>query len=95
MIPAGISANSQFITYKGNKNGARSKDLFHNKLLMIPVQFGFNALQANSLGFTKSIYFDFKSTASASEIVINNLKPYMEVIQVGDVTLVKRHGCDL
>ena len=33
-----------------------------------------------------------KSTASASELVINGLKPYINVIQIGDVTTGKNVG---
>lgn len=89
LIPAGISANSQFITYKGNKNGGEVKRSFSQQIAYASNAINFNALQANSLGLQKVYVLTSKSTASASEIVINNLKPYMEVIQVGEVTLGK------
>jgi carboxyl-terminal processing protease len=40
----------------------------------------------NSLNLTKVYVLTTKSTASASELVINCLKPYIDVIQIGDVT---------
>lgn len=46
----------------------------------------------NSLGLTKMYVITSKSTASASELVINGLKPYIEVIQIGDVTTGKNVG---
>ncbi|MEZ0007530.1 carboxyl-terminal processing protease [Flavobacterium sp. 28YEA47A] len=46
----------------------------------------------NSLNLTKVYVLTSKSTASASELVINGLKPYIEVIQIGDVTTGKNVG---
>lgn len=89
MIPPGISPDSQFITYKGNKNGGEVKRTFSQQIAYDPDSLPFNALHANSLGLNKVYVLTSKSTASAAEIVINNLKPYMEVIQVGDATLGK------
>jgi carboxyl-terminal processing protease len=40
----------------------------------------------NSLNLSKVYIITSKSTASASELVINCLKPYIDVIQIGDVT---------
>lgn len=40
----------------------------------------------NSLNLTKVYVLTSKGTASASELVINCLKPYVNVIQIGDVT---------
>ncbi len=46
----------------------------------------------NSLNLSKVIVLTTKSTASASELVINGLKPYVQVIQIGDVTVGKNVG---
>lgn len=89
LIPAGISASSSFITYKGNKNGGEVKRTFAQQITYDPNALDFNTLRANALGLNKVYILTSNSTASASEIVINNLKPYMQVIQVGDVTLGK------
>jgi len=89
LIPSGISADSQFITYKGNKNGGEVKRTFSQQIAYDPNALDFNTLHANSLGLNKVYILTSSSTASASEIVINNLKPYMEVIQVGEKTLGK------
>jgi carboxyl-terminal processing protease len=40
----------------------------------------------NSLNLTKVYILTSKGTASASELVINGLKPYMNVVQIGDFT---------
>lgn len=46
----------------------------------------------NSLNLTKIYILTSASTASASELVINGLKPYMTVVQIGDVTTGKNVG---
>jgi hypothetical protein len=46
----------------------------------------------NSVGMTKIYSLTSKSTASASELVINGLKPYMDVVQIGDTTVGKNVG---
>ncbi|MGJ5643169.1 S41 family peptidase [Formosa sp. S-31] len=40
----------------------------------------------NSLQLSRVYVLTTQSTASASELIINGLKPYIEVIQIGDVT---------
>lgn len=51
---------------------------------------GGNAI--NSLNLSKVYVLTSKSTASSSELVINGLKPYIEVIQIGDATVGKNVG---
>lgn len=89
LIPSGISAGSPFITYKGNKNGGEVKRTFSQQIAYDPNALDFNTLHASSLGLNKVYILSSGSTASASEIVINNLKPYMQVIQIGGKTLGK------
>ncbi len=51
-----------------------------------------NESSINSLNLTKVYILTSKSTASASELVINGLKPYIDVVQIGDVTTGKNVG---
>ncbi|KQS46127.1 peptidase S41 [Flavobacterium sp. Leaf359] len=51
---------------------------------------GGNAI--NSLNLSKVYILTSKSTASSSELVINGLKPYIGVVQIGDVTVGKNVG---
>ena len=46
----------------------------------------------NSLNLDKIYILTSKSTASASELIINSLKPYINVIQLGDTTIGKNVG---
>lgn len=89
LIPSGITANSQFITYKGNKNGGEVERTFAQQIAYDPNALDFNTLHANALGLNKVYILTSNNTASASEIVINNLKPYLQVTQIGQVTLGK------
>ncbi|WP_428224673.1 S41 family peptidase [Flavobacterium sp.] len=51
-----------------------------------------NGSAINSLGLSKVYILTTKSTASASELVINGLKPYVNVIQIGRTTTGKNVG---
>lgn len=46
----------------------------------------------NGLNLTKVYVLTSKSSASATELVINCLKPYIQVVQIGDVTAGKNVG---
>lgn len=43
-------------------------------------------VEANTLNLNRAFFITTKNTASASELVINGLKPFMEVVQVGSST---------
>lgn len=51
-----------------------------------------NGTTINSLHLNKVYILTSSGTASASELVINGLKPYINVIQIGDVTIGKNVG---
>ncbi|AZA83228.1 peptidase S41 [Chryseobacterium lactis] len=89
LIPSGITSGSPFILFKGNKNGGEVKRTFAEQIAYDPKALGFNTLRANALGLNKVYILTSNSTASAAEIVVNNLKPYLQVIQIGDITLGK------
>ncbi|AKK73929.1 peptidase S41 [Chryseobacterium gallinarum] len=89
LIPSGITSASPFIIFKGNKNGGEVKRTFAQQIAYDPKALDFNTLRANALGLGKVYILTSNSTASAAEIIINNLKPYIQVIQIGDVTLGK------
>jgi len=60
-------------------------------LNLFPTRLGNNEA-ISSLNLSKIYILTTKSTASASELVINGLKPYINVIQIGDVTIGKNVG---
>lgn len=51
-----------------------------------------NGAALNSLNLSKVYVLTTKSTASASELVINGLVPYIDVVQIGDNTVGKNVG---
>lgn len=89
MIPSGISANSPFIIYKGNKNGGQVNLSFTQQIATDTSAPNFNTLFNHNLGLNKVYVLTTESTASASETVINNLKPYLQVVQIGGKTMGK------
>ena len=75
--------NAKIQAYFDANNPASTKNLFSDKIGTTPI---------NSLNMTKIYILTSKSTASASELVINGLKPYVNVVQIGDVTTGKNVG---
>ena len=79
--------------------GTNTEDIFLRKRYNEKLQEQFNDSQLdiyfadkvngqtiNSLGLTKLYVLTSTSSASASELLINSLEPYMDVIQIGGVT---------
>lgn len=88
MIAPRISFNSQFITYKGNKNGGvRNETLGSTATFDKTVNF--NSLLESNLGLSRVYILSTGATASAAEVMINNLKPYMQVTLIGEKTVGK------
>ena len=75
--------NAKIESYYATNNPESLKDFFVDKIGTIPI---------NSLNMTKIYILTSRSSASASELVINGLKPYMNVVQIGDVTVGKNVG---
>ncbi|WGQ09291.1 S41 family peptidase [Pedobacter gandavensis] len=88
MIPAGITAESPFITYKGNKNGGSRNESIGTAAADVPI-IDFKAVLQLNLGLSRVFILTTAGTASAAELVVNNLKPYLQVKVVGAQTLGK------
>jgi hypothetical protein len=69
-----------------------SKEEAAVSIFMVSVTTTGNGSAINSLNLNKIYILTSKSTASASELVINGLKPYINVVQIGDVTTGKNVG---
>lgn len=89
MIPSGISSDKPFIKYIGNKNGGTVNMTFAEQIAFDTSAPSFGTLHTNSLNLSRVFVITSRNTASASEIVINNLRPYMQVLQIGATTLGK------
>jgi carboxyl-terminal processing protease len=75
--------NDKINSYFESEDPEALKNLFTNTVGSAPL---------NSLNLTKVYVLTTKSTASASELVINGLKPYIDVVQIGDMTTGKNVG---
>ncbi|AOW11102.1 S41 family peptidase [Flavobacterium gilvum] len=75
--------NDKINAYFESEDPNALKNLFTNTIGNTPI---------NSLNLTKVYILTTKSTASASELVINGLKPYIDVVQIGDITTGKNVG---
>lgn len=75
--------NTKINTYyeANDPNGLRN--FFTDKIGTTPI---------NSVNMTKVYILTTKSTASASELIINGLKPHINVVQIGDLTVGKNVG---
>ena len=75
--------NAKIESYFAANDPESLKNLFTDKIGTTPI---------NSVNMTKVYILTSESTASASELVINGLKPYITVVQIGDVTTGKNVG---
>ncbi len=75
--------NPKIQSYYETNNPEYLKNLFVDKMGTTPI---------NSLNMTKVYILTTDVTASASELIINGLKPHITVVQIGDVTAGKNVG---
>lgn len=75
--------NDKIESYFAANDPESLKNYFVDKMGSTPI---------NSVNMTRIYILTSESTASASELVINGLKPYINVIQIGDVTVGKNVG---
>ena len=76
--------NDKLQAYWENNNPNQLVNNFTNSLK--------DGTSISGLNLTKLYVLTSRSTASASELVINGLKPYLQIIQIGDVTTGKNVG---
>lgn len=85
MIAPSISYNSPFITYKGNRNGGvRTESI--GSAATFDGTVNFNTLLQYNLSLPRIFILGTGATASAAEVMVNNLRPYTQVILTGEKT---------
>lgn len=89
ILAPNIQSNDLFIEYEGNPNGGDVNQSFQEALEMNESQVGFEALKSAHPSIQKLYILCGSHTASAAEIIINNLKPFMNVITIGEKTVGK------
>lgn len=75
--------NEKIESYFAANDPESLKNLFVDKIDTTPI---------NSLGVNKIYILTTSATASASELIINGLKPYISVVHIGEVTTGKNVG---
>ncbi len=88
LLLADIKENDIFARYQGNKNLKNREDSFASALQGQPDGYSFMAAEILKQGLHLKRIFILTgpNTASASEMLINGLHPYVQVVQVGDKT---------
>jgi carboxyl-terminal processing protease len=86
-----FNANNTFITYRGNRHGGTVKLSFKEAIQYSANATGrdMNYLQSLHIGLARIFILTSGATASAAELLANNLKPYMPVKLIGEKTLGK------
>ncbi len=86
LLAPNIQPDDLFIKFKGNNNGGTISQSFRQSLEMNESQVTFQELRNAHPEIRKIYILCGRHTASASEIIINNLKPYMDVVTIGEKT---------
>lgn len=89
ILAPNIKSDDLFITFRGNKNGGVVNKTFKEALVMNETQVSFETLRTVHPPIQEIFILSGSHTASASEIIINNLKPYMKVTVIGEKTVGK------
>ncbi|MBO9730676.1 MAG: hypothetical protein J7623_18680 [Chitinophaga sp.] len=94
MTAPAITATSTFVKYSGNgRMGTRTLDFATT--LSVPENgdvIPFGSLANAQLQLPRVFILSGHQTVSAAELLINNLKPYTQVIQIGETTVGKDKG---
>ncbi|QNK61320.1 hypothetical protein H7F33_12160 [Pedobacter sp. PAMC26386] len=88
MIAPKTTEGATFVEYRGNAKAGSRKSSFGAELKRLQ-QAGFAELSAYQLNLNRVYVLTGNHTASASELLINSLRPYITVIQSGQQTLGK------
>ena len=89
ILAPNIQSNNLFIKFEGNANGGNVDQSFLQALQSNESKVSFEALRNAHPSISRIYVLCGNRTASASELIINNLKPYMEVITIGEKTFGK------
>ena len=91
MLASNFNPTNIFITYRGNRHGGTVKQSFQNAIAFSGNASGKNMtdLQSANLHLTRLFILTSPETASAAELLTHNLRPYIQVIQIGETTFGK------
>jgi len=89
-VIANVNAQQVFAIYQANRNGGKQYRSFQDAISENRYQpQDFSELLARRFSLSKVYVLTTGATASAAELLINTLRPFIEVVQVGEKTLGK------
>jgi len=89
-VIANVNAQQVFAIYQANRNGGKQFRSFQDAISENRYQpQDFNELLARRFSLSKVYVLTTGATASAAELLINTLRPFVEVVHVGEKTLGK------
>lgn len=85
---ADVQPNDVFVQYRGNGRLQNLQETFAQTLSRQPDGYSFSAseIREKGLGLKRLFVLGTGYTASASEMLINNLRPYIDVVHIGSVS---------
>lgn len=91
MLAPNTTEGNTFVEYRGNSNAGVRKSSFAAELNQLPsgIRMNFKDLISYRSGLGKVYFLTGSHTASAAELLVNALKPYLPVVQIGSQTLGK------
>lgn len=91
MLAPAATEGKIFVQYRGNSNAGTRQSSFGAELNLLPsgLKKSFSELSSYRLGLSRVYLLTGSHTASAAELLVNALKPYMNVVQLGKQTLGK------
>ncbi|AMP99316.1 hypothetical protein AY601_2425 [Pedobacter cryoconitis] len=91
MISSNVTEGATFVEYRGNSNAGTRKSSFGAELGKVQTvqKISFSGLSNYRLNLSRVYVLTGSHTASAAELLINSLRPYITVIQSGQQTLGK------
>ncbi|WP_158624918.1 S41 family peptidase [Gynurincola endophyticus] len=89
-ILCNVEGNDLFVIYRANKNGGERRSSFEQTIRENNNSTAsFSSLLPYRLHLKRVIILVSERTASAAELLINNMKPYIDVIVIGNSTMGK------
>lgn len=85
---ADVSPTDIFVSYKGNRHLTPLQETFGETLGRQPDGYSFSGstVREAGLGLRRLVILGTAHTASAAEMLINNLQPYISVVHIGEST---------
>ena len=94
LLANGLTGTETYVIYEGNRHEGRKARSLQTILSVSGNNNGkqYTDLQAGKLSLQRVFILTTGATVSAAELIVNNLKPFMTVVQIGETTAGKDEG---